>query len=149
MLRRRVRVAASAAANRVVGTVGVRHCQMAARTACRLFRFSKVYRAPIKCAKPAEPSNAHAARIQQMLGAPGIPCRPCDGGLDFRLLLRRMAAGYTEQSKIVTGLPGLGKTVLLGEYEKIANDESWVPVKAEVSKNTEFGPRSRTSPDVH
>lgn len=35
----------------------------------------------------------------------------------------------------------MGKTVLLGEYEKIANEESWVPVKAEVSKNTEFGPQ--------
>jgi hypothetical protein len=52
-----------------------------------------------------------------------------------------MAAGYTEQSKIVTGLRGVGKTVLLGEYEKIANEESWVPIKAEVSKNTEFGPQ--------
>lgn len=35
----------------------------------------------------------------------------------------------------------MGKTVLLGEYQKIAAQESWVAVKAEVSKNTPFGPQ--------
>ena len=60
---------------------------------------------------------------------------------DFRVLLRRLANGYTEQSVIVTGLRGVGKTVLLGQYERIAEDENWVPVVAEVSKNTPFGPQ--------
>jgi AAA ATPase domain len=60
---------------------------------------------------------------------------------DFRVLLRRLAGGYTEQSLIVTGLRGVGKTVLLGEYEKIAAEESWVAVKAEVSKTTPFEPQ--------
>lgn len=55
--------------------------------------------------------------------------------------MRRLAAGYTEQSVVITGLRGVGKTVLLGEYEKIAAEESWVAVKAEVSKNTQFAPQ--------
>jgi AAA ATPase domain len=60
---------------------------------------------------------------------------------DFRVLLQRLARGYTEQSLVVTGLRGVGKTVLLGEYQKIASEESWVAVDAEVSKNTPFGPQ--------
>lgn len=60
---------------------------------------------------------------------------------DFRTLLRRLRNGYTEQSMIVTGLRGVGKTVLLGEYQRIALDERWTAVEAEVSKNTPFGPQ--------
>jgi hypothetical protein len=60
---------------------------------------------------------------------------------DFRILLRRLAAGYTEQSVVVTGLRGVGKTVLLGEYRRIADEEVWVAIDAEVSKSTEFGPQ--------
>jgi hypothetical protein len=60
---------------------------------------------------------------------------------DFRLLLKRLSAGYTERSQIVTGLRGVGKTVLLGEYQKIADEERWVSADAEVSKSTPFGPQ--------
>jgi hypothetical protein len=60
---------------------------------------------------------------------------------DFRVLLQRLSRGYTEQSLVVTGLRGVGKTVLLGEYQKIAAEESWVAVDAEVSKSTPFGPQ--------
>lgn len=60
---------------------------------------------------------------------------------DFRTLLRRLRRGYTEQSVIVTGLRGVGKTVLLGEYQRIAGEEDWVAVEAEVSKNSPFGPQ--------
>lgn len=60
---------------------------------------------------------------------------------DFRVLLQRLLRGYTEQSMVVTGLRGVGKTVLLGEYRRIAEDEGWVPVDAEVSKHTHFGPQ--------
>lgn len=60
---------------------------------------------------------------------------------DFRTLLRRLGRGYTEQSVIVTGLRGVGKTVLLGQYQRIADEEDWVAVDAEVSKNTPFGPQ--------
>lgn len=47
----------------------------------------------------------------------------------------------TEQSIVVTGLRGVGKTVLLGEYRRIADEEGWVAIDAEVSKNTDFGPQ--------
>jgi hypothetical protein len=60
---------------------------------------------------------------------------------DFRVLLQRLRRGYTEQSLVVTGLRGVGKTVLLGEYQKIAAEEDWVAVDAEVSKNTPFEPQ--------
>lgn len=60
---------------------------------------------------------------------------------DFRLLLQRLGNGYTEQSLVVTGLRGVGKTVLLGEYQKVAAEEGWVAAEAEVSKSTPFGPQ--------
>ncbi|QII08425.1 ATP-binding protein [Rhodococcoides fascians A25f] len=60
---------------------------------------------------------------------------------DFRTLLYRLRRGYSEQSLIVTGLRGVGKTVLLGRYREIAEDEGWVAVEAEVSKSTAFGPQ--------
>lgn len=60
---------------------------------------------------------------------------------DFRTLLQRLSRGYTEQSVVVTGLRGVGKTVLLGEYRRIAGEEDWVAVDTEVSKNTPFGPQ--------
>lgn len=60
---------------------------------------------------------------------------------DFRILLKRLGAGYTEQSLVVTGLRGVGKTVLLGEYQKIAAEVGWVAADAEVSKTTPFGPQ--------
>lgn len=60
---------------------------------------------------------------------------------EFRILLQRLMRGYTEQSLVVTGLRGVGKTVLLGEYQNVAREEDWVAAKAEVSKNTPFGPQ--------
>ena len=60
---------------------------------------------------------------------------------DFRILLKRLANGYTDQSLIVTGLRGVGKTVLLGEYERIAVEEGWVPISAEISKAAAFQPQ--------
>lgn len=49
--------------------------------------------------------------------------------------------GYTEKSLITTGLRGVGKTVLLLEYQDVAAEEDWVAVDAEVSKNSPFGPQ--------
>src|SRR5665811_2579828 len=46
-----------------------------------------------------------------------------------------------DQSVVVTGLRGVGKTVLLGEYRRIAEEEGWVAIDTEVSKNTDFGPQ--------
>lgn len=38
----------------------------------------------------------------------------------FKLLLARRARGRSEQSMIITGLRGVGKTVLLGAFRKEA-----------------------------
>jgi hypothetical protein len=55
----------------------------------------------------------------------------------FDLLLARIEAGRTEQSMIITGLRGVGKTVLLGQFRSKALSRDWVVVELEVSKNDE------------
>ncbi|MGO1465198.1 MAG: ATP-binding protein, partial [Candidatus Corynebacterium faecigallinarum] len=55
----------------------------------------------------------------------------------FDLLLARIEAGRTEQSMIITGLRGVGKTVLLGQFRAKALARKWVVVEHEVSKNDE------------
>lgn len=53
----------------------------------------------------------------------------------FDLLLGRLARGRTEQSMIITGLRGVGKTVLLGQFRTRALVQDWVVVEQEVSKH--------------
>lgn len=53
----------------------------------------------------------------------------------FDLLLRRLRRGRTEQSMIITGLQGVGKTVLLGRFFKTALAQDWVVIDEEVSKH--------------
>ncbi|MGE4426222.1 MAG: ATP-binding protein [Solirubrobacteraceae bacterium] len=55
----------------------------------------------------------------------------------FDLLLARLARGRTEQSMIITGLRGVGKTVLLGRFRTKALEHDWIVVELEVSKNDE------------
>lgn len=55
----------------------------------------------------------------------------------FDLLLARLSRGRTEQSMIITGLRGVGKTVLLGQFRTKALSEAWVVVELEVSKHDE------------
>ena len=55
----------------------------------------------------------------------------------FDLLLARIERGRTEQSMIITGLRGVGKTVLLGQFRSKALGRNWVVVELEVSKNDE------------
>jgi len=55
----------------------------------------------------------------------------------FDLLLARLARGRTEQSMIITGLRGVGKTVLLGQFRTKTLAQNWVVVELEVSKNDE------------
>ena len=55
----------------------------------------------------------------------------------FTLLLACIEAGRTEQSMIITGLRGVGKTVLLGQFRTKALERDWVVVELEVSKNDE------------
>jgi hypothetical protein len=57
----------------------------------------------------------------------------------FDLLLARIERGRTEQSMIITGLRGVGKTVLLGQFRSKALEHDWVVVELEVSKHDETG----------
>lgn len=69
----------------------------------------------------------------------------------FDLLLRRLKLGRTEQSMIITGLRGVGKTVLLGQFRSKALAEGWVVLELEVSKHDDqrfrldIGSRLRTA----
>ncbi|WP_434316304.1 AAA family ATPase [Leifsonia sp. P73] len=55
--------------------------------------------------------------------------------LAFTILLTRLSRGRTGQSMIVTGLRGVGKTVLLNEFVDIARRERWEVVEVEASKH--------------
>jgi len=59
----------------------------------------------------------------------------------FEVLLDRLRRGHTEQSMLVTGLRGVGKTVLLTTFEERARERGWTTVEAEITKSTEFGAR--------
>lgn len=56
---------------------------------------------------------------------------------NFDLLLARLERGKTEQSMIITGLRGVGKTVLLGQFREKALAADWVVVELEASKHDE------------
>ncbi|BBH17065.1 ATPase [Nocardioides baekrokdamisoli] len=85
---------------------------------------------------------------------------------NFDLLLHRLTAGRTEQSMIITGLRGVGKTVLLGRFYRKAIAQNWVVIEEEISKHDdtafrrniaawmrtallELSPRSRWSDRLH
>jgi AAA ATPase domain len=53
----------------------------------------------------------------------------------FDLLLARLERGRTEQSMIITGLRGVGKTVLLGQFNKKADARKWATIDLEVIKH--------------
>ncbi len=59
-----------------------------------------------------------------------------DDQLDsFGLLLERLRRGRTEQSMLITGLRGVGKTVLLTRFRERAEETGWAVVELEVSKH--------------
>jgi hypothetical protein len=53
----------------------------------------------------------------------------------FTTLLTRLSRGRTEQSMIITGLRGVGKTVLLNEFVEIARRARWEVIELEASKH--------------
>src|SRR5215213_470347 len=57
----------------------------------------------------------------------------------FDVLLERLWRARTAQSQIVTGLRGVGKTVLLNRFREPADERDWVTVEAEIHARTEFG----------
>ena len=56
-------------------------------------------------------------------------------------MLERLRRGHADQAVLVTGLRGVGKTVLLGAFAERAALVGWVPVEAEISPDAPFGPR--------
>jgi len=57
----------------------------------------------------------------------------------YRLLLGRLLRGHSEPSMIVWGLRGVGKTVLLLEFQSIAVEQGWLaPDPIEVKSDTDF-----------
>ena len=57
----------------------------------------------------------------------------------FRTLLARLHGGLSDRSMIVSGLRGVGKTVLLLEFEEIAKDAGWTaPRPIEIKSDTDF-----------
>lgn len=59
----------------------------------------------------------------------------------FKVLLARLLCGYTDQSMLITGLRGVGKTVLLTRFQELAREGGWTTVEAEITKNSDFGDR--------
>src|SRR3954454_6097032 len=59
----------------------------------------------------------------------------------FENLLARLLRGHTEQSMLITGLRGVGKTVLLTKFEEMAREAGWITVEADITKNSDFGGR--------
>jgi hypothetical protein len=59
----------------------------------------------------------------------------------FDILLERLENGYVEQSMIITGLRGVGKTVLLDVFREKAEARNWATVEWEVAKNAAFSPK--------
>lgn len=57
----------------------------------------------------------------------------------FDILLERLENGYSEQSMIITGLRGVGKTVLLDVFREKAEERGWATVEWEVEKSAPFG----------
>ena len=65
-----------------------------------------------------------------------------DAELDqVEIMLERLRRGHVDQAVLVTGLRGVGKTVLLGAFAERAALVGWVPVEAEISPDAPFGPR--------
>jgi len=56
----------------------------------------------------------------------------------FDLLLKRIRRGRSEQSMIMTGLRGVGKTVLLGQFRTKVLSQGWVAVELEVRKHDDL-----------
>jgi hypothetical protein len=53
----------------------------------------------------------------------------------FGLLLERLRRGRTEQSMLITGLRGVGKTVLLSRFREEAESAGWAVVELEARKH--------------
>jgi AAA ATPase-like protein len=58
----------------------------------------------------------------------------------FELLLGRLAQGRPERSMLISGLRGVGKTVLLTTFEGMALERDWYAASSEIRHDTELRP---------
>jgi hypothetical protein len=56
----------------------------------------------------------------------------------FRVLIGRLQADRHEKSMLITGLRGVGKTVLLNTFSEIATEAGWFGATTEIRQNTEL-----------
>jgi AAA ATPase domain len=56
----------------------------------------------------------------------------------FRILVGRLGAGRHERSMLITGLRGVGKTVLLNTFADHARDAGWFAATTEIRQDTEL-----------
>ena len=56
----------------------------------------------------------------------------------FDIAVQRFALGRSDRSWMLTGLRGVGKTVLLGEFARIAEGRGWVHQQIEVDERYRF-----------
>lgn len=66
----------------------------------------------------------------------------------FDLLLLRLLDGRAEQSMVITGLRGVGKTVLLNEFRERATKLDWAVVEFEISKHDDAAFRTVLANEV-
>lgn len=66
----------------------------------------------------------------------------------FELLLERLRRGRTEQSMLITGLRGVGKTVLLTRFRERAEESGWAVTELEVSKHDDAAFRRELALDL-
>lgn len=59
----------------------------------------------------------------------------------FDILPARLDNGYAEQSMMITGLRGMGKTVLLDAFREQAEARDWVTAKWEIEKSSALAPK--------
>jgi hypothetical protein len=62
----------------------------------------------------------------------------------FDILLERLENGHAEQSMIITGLRGVGKTVLLDVFREKAERRDWATVEWEIERRAAFAPKVAT-----
>jgi AAA ATPase domain len=102
------------------------------------FRSSDKFRLVCKGAKLDPRKNPYAPGAGTM--PPALVGR--DRQLEsFDILLERLENGYAEQSMIITGLRGVGKTVLLDVFRGTAEDRGWATVEWEVERSSGFAPQ--------
>lgn len=57
---------------------------------------------------------------------------------EFRISLQRMSLGRSARSSMLTGLRGVGKTVLLNEFGEIAQGHNWIHHHIEATEDLKF-----------